>query len=91
MDSNADDGLDQDKTLAVRAQAAKSALDAAFAKNGAELEQARGTVLIGLIAYYLYVLAILGVILAASVPADAGSRRDPWTVLKNAGILLYDG
>jgi hypothetical protein len=81
---------DEDKTVAVRALAVKSALDAAFAKNGKELEQARGTVLIGLIAYYLYALDVLAVVLAASVPANAGSRRNPWTVLSNAGVLLYD-
>ena len=30
------------------------------------------------------------VILAASVPPDAGSRRNPVIVLKNAGTLIYD-
>ena len=76
--------------LTVRAQAVKSALDGAFSRSGSDLQKARGTVLIGRIAYYLYVLCCLAAILAASVPPDAGSRRNPWIVLKNAGTLIYD-
>jgi uncharacterized protein (DUF2235 family) len=83
--------LAQNEALIVRAQAAKSALDEAFARNGSDLQKARGTVLIGRIAYYLYVLCCLVAILTASVPPDAGSRRNPWIVLKNAGTLIYDG
>ena len=81
---------EQDAAVAVRSAAAKAALDSAFAKCGSDLNKAHGTVAIGRIAYYFYVLSCLAVILAASVPADAGSRRNPWTVLKNAGTLLYD-
>jgi len=80
----------QDAAVAVRAAAAKVALDQTFAKTGSDLKKARGTVAIGRIAYYLYVASCLAVLLAASVPADAGSRRNPWTVLSNAGQLLYN-
>jgi uncharacterized protein (DUF2235 family) len=80
----------QNEALIVRAQAAKSALDGAFARSGSELQKARGTVLIGRIAYYVYVLFCLLAILAASVPPESGSRRNPWMVLKNAGVLIYD-
>src|SRR6185369_8104509 len=76
--------LEQDAAVAVRAAAAKAALD-----SGADLKQPRATITIGRIAYYLYVLSCLAVILAASVPAGS-SRRNLWTVLKNAGALLYD-
>jgi hypothetical protein len=76
--------------LVVRAQTVKSALDQIFRKSGSDLQKARGTVLIGRIAYYIYVLSCVAVILAASVPPDAGSRRNPWIVLKNAGTLIYD-
>ena len=82
--------LKQNEALIIRAQAAKEALDQAFARSGSDLQKARGTVLIGRIAYYLYVVCCLVAILAASVPRDAGSRRDPWIVLKNAGTLIYD-
>jgi hypothetical protein len=80
----------EDKAVAVRALAVKAALDGTFAKSGSDLEKARGTLLIGRIAYYLYVLSCLAAILAASVPANAGSRRNLWIVLENAGKLLYD-
>lgn len=80
----------QNEALIARAQAANSALDRAFARSGSDLQKARGTVLIGRIAYYVYVLCCLAAILAASVPPDAGSRRNPWIVLKNAGTLIYD-
>ena len=81
---------EQDAAVAFRAAAAKAAVDAAYAKSGSNLNKADGTITIGRIAYYLYVLSCLAVILAASVPAGAGSRRNPLTVLKNAGALLYD-
>ncbi len=75
----------QDAAVAVRARAVKTALD-----NGSHLQEPGATIAIGRIAYYLYVLSCVAVILAASVPAGAGSRRNLWTVLKNAGTLLYD-
>ncbi len=81
----------QNAALLVRAEAAKSALDSAYARSGSELRKTRGTVFIGRIAYYIYVLCCLSAILAASVPPEAGSRRNLWIVLKNAGTLIYDG
>jgi len=80
----------QNEALIVRAQALKSALDGAYARSGTDLQKAHGTVLIGRIAYYIYVLSCLAVVLAASVPPDVGSRRNLWLVLKNAGTLIYD-
>jgi uncharacterized protein (DUF2235 family) len=80
----------EDAALVVRAQTAKLALDQIYGKSGTDLNKVRGTVLIGRIAYYIYVLSCLFTILAASVPPDAGSRRNPWIVLKNAGTLIYD-
>ena len=80
----------QDAAVAVRAHAAKAAVDAALTRSGSDLEQVRGTVAIGRFAYYLYVLCLLAVVLAASVPAGAGSRRNPWIAVKNAGTPVYD-
>jgi hypothetical protein len=80
----------QNEALSVRAQIVKAALDQAFQKAGSDLEKAGGTVFIGRIAYYVYVLCCLATILAASVPPDAGSRRNPWIVFTNAGNLIYD-
>jgi uncharacterized protein (DUF2235 family) len=84
------DDLAEKEALIVRAEAAKSALEGAYARCGLNLQKARGTVLIGRIAYYIYVLSCLAAILAASVPPDAGSRRNLWIVLQNAGTLIYD-
>ena len=84
------DNPNQTEALIVRAQSAKSALDGAFERSGSDLQKVRGTVLIGRIAYYLYVLCCVAAFLAASVPPDAGSRRNPWIVLKNAATLIYD-
>jgi len=80
----------QNKAADVRAAAVNSALAEAYRKRGADLQKVRGTLIVGQIAYYLYVASCLAVILAASVPEDAGSRLNPWTVLKNAGGLIYD-
>jgi hypothetical protein len=84
------DDHQQNEALMVRAQAVKSALDGAYARSGPNLQKAHGTVFIGRIAYYVYVLSCLAVILAASVPPDVGSRRNLWIVLTNAGTLIYD-
>jgi uncharacterized protein (DUF2235 family) len=80
---------DQDTTVEVRAEAVNSALARAFSKRGVDLEKVRGTLVLGLFAYYIYVTSCVAVILAASVPENAGSRFNPWTVLKNAGSLIY--
>ena len=81
---------DENAALVVRAQTVKSALDQIFRKSGSDLDKVRGTVFIGRIGYYVYVLCCLAVILAASVPPDAGSRRNLWIVLQNAGTLIFD-
>jgi uncharacterized protein (DUF2235 family) len=79
----------QDEATKVRAAAVNKALAAVLA-NGSASGPVRGTLIVGQFAYYIYVVACLAVILAASVPPDAGSRLNPWTVLKNAGGLVYD-
>jgi uncharacterized protein (DUF2235 family) len=80
----------QDDAADVRAEAVEAALNGIPAERRANLEKVRGTLLIGRIAYYLYVASCLAVILAASVPEYAGSRLNPGIVLKNAGTLLYN-
>jgi uncharacterized protein (DUF2235 family) len=79
----------QDEVAEVRANALNEALAKAFLKRGDYLTKARGTLILGQFAYYIYVASCLGVILAASVPPDSGSRLNPWTVLKNAASLIY--
>jgi uncharacterized protein (DUF2235 family) len=82
--------LSEDRTAATRAEEVQCALANAFRKRGVDLEKVRGTLILGRFAYYLYVVSCLAVILAASVPENAGSRLNPWIVLKNAGSLIYD-
>jgi uncharacterized protein (DUF2235 family) len=82
---------DEDKAVEVRAEAINSALAKAFRERGADLKKVRGTLILGRFAYYLYVTSCLAVILAASVPENAGSRLNPLIVLENAARLIYDG
>jgi hypothetical protein len=89
-DSDPAQAADENAALVVRAQQVKSALDDIFRKSGSDLDKVRGTILIGRIAYYVYVLSCLAVFLAASVPPDAGSRRNLWIILKDAGTLIYN-
>jgi hypothetical protein len=79
----------EDAAAGVRADAVNAAVNAALA-NRAELESVRHTLWIGRFAYYLYVAALTAGVLAASVPPDSGSKLNPLSVLKNAGILIYD-
>jgi uncharacterized protein (DUF2235 family) len=79
----------QDEAAGVRAKAINDVLAMVLARSQ-ELTKVSGTLIVGQFAYYLYVTACFGVILAASVPADAGSRLNPWTVLKNAAGLVAD-
>jgi hypothetical protein len=82
--------LSEDRTAATRAEEVQCALANAFRKRGVDLEKVRRTLILGRFAYYLYVVSCVAVILAASVPENAGSRLNPWIVLKNAGSLIYD-
>jgi uncharacterized protein (DUF2235 family) len=89
-DPDPDRAAAEDESAAVRARAVETALNAIPADRRAHLAKVGYTVLIGRIAYYIYVASCLAVFLAASVPEDAGSRLNPWIVLRNAGALLYD-
>jgi uncharacterized protein (DUF2235 family) len=79
----------QDQALEVRVKAVNAVLTKVLA-GSENLPKVGGTIVIGQFAYYIYVASCLAVILAASVPPDAGSRLNPWTVLKNAASLVYD-
>jgi Uncharacterized alpha/beta hydrolase domain (DUF2235) len=81
---------DQDKAVAIRAEAVNSALAKAFRNRGADVERVRGTLAIGRFAYYLYLTTLLAVLLAASVPENGGSRLNPWVVLKSTGRVIFE-
>lgn len=69
----------QDLATEVRTKAVSTALTLAFTERGADLKQVRGTLAVGLIAYYVYVASCLAVILAASLLA--AERRFTVSVL----------
>ena len=57
---------DQDAAAAVRAEAVQAVFTEVLRQRGADLEKVRGTLIVGRIAYYVYVTSCLAVILAAS-------------------------
>jgi uncharacterized protein (DUF2235 family) len=73
-----------------RAKAVESALNGIPAGRRAALEKVRGTLFLGRLTYYLYVLSCLAVILAAAILEGGGQRLNPWTILKNAGGLILN-
>jgi uncharacterized protein (DUF2235 family) len=79
----------QDQALEVRVKSVNAVLTKVLA-GSEKLVKVGGTIVIGQFAYYIYVASCLAVVLAASVPPDAGSRLNPWTVLKNAAGLVSD-
>jgi uncharacterized protein (DUF2235 family) len=74
--------VDQDKTVAVRAEEVNSAFGNAFSNNReAELDKVRGTLMLGRFAYYLYVASCLYAVLclaatvAGFVSESAAAKR----------------
>jgi uncharacterized protein (DUF2235 family) len=80
----------RDVSAAVRAEAVQAVFTDVFRQRGADLEKVHGTLIVGRIAYYVYVVSFLALILAVSLPDNAGAGFNPWIVLKNAGHLVYD-
>jgi len=80
----------QDHAAEIRMKAASAALAKALQGSG-ELIKVGGTIVIGQFSYYIYVVSCVAVIIAAAILKDPASRLNPWTVLKNAASLIYDG
>jgi Uncharacterized alpha/beta hydrolase domain (DUF2235) len=78
----------QDEATKVRVEAVNQALKKVLA-NGSANDKVRGTLVVGLIAYYFYLAACFAVIVAAAILKEPGSLN-PWTVLKNAFSLVSD-
>jgi hypothetical protein len=78
----------QDQALKVRVKAVNAVLAKVLA-GSENLPKVGGTIVIGQFAYYIYVASCLAVIVAAAILQDPGSLN-PWTVLKNAAMILYD-
>ena len=73
-----------------RALAVQAVLQSAHQTGSSLLSLVRGTILIGRISYWVYVLSCLAVLVAASVLENGGSLLNPWTALRGAAELIYD-
>jgi uncharacterized protein (DUF2235 family) len=79
----------EDAAAGLRAQSAERKFQDAFVLRGDSLKITGHTLGVGRVAYYLYVLACIGAILAACVPDNVRSVT-PWILLKSAGVLVYN-
>ncbi len=79
----------EDESASLRAKLAETALRQAFVETGASLNAARRTLWLGTVAYYLYVVSCLAVLLFASVP-EGNDAITPWALLKSASVLTFD-
>jgi hypothetical protein len=75
------------QALRDRADRLERVLHGAFAGSGPLLDRVRGTVRLGVVAYYLYLIGCVGTVLAAAVP-DGASRFNPLVIAKNVLILI---
>ena len=79
----------QDAHSKARALAVQAVLQSAHQTGSSLLSRVGGTILIGRISYWLYVLSCVAVLVAASILENGGSLLNPWTALKGAAELLY--
>ena len=79
----------EDEAASLRSRLAEITLRQAFAETGASLNAARRTLWLGSVAYYLYVVSCLAVLLFASVPED-NHAITPWALLRSASVLAFD-
>lgn len=73
-----------------RAKEVEAVLRSAHAGKESLLSRVRSEIGIGLTSYYLYVGTFLFLIVAVSTPDGIQSLLDPWLVLKNMGLLIYN-
>jgi len=54
------------------------------------LTRVRAEVAMGLVSYYVYLLACIVVVIAASTPDGVGAFWNPWMVIENAGLFVLN-
>lgn len=81
----------EDASLLERKQRVQEVLHSAHARKEPLLARVKLAVFIGHLSYYVYLLSCTAVVLAASVPEGGGSRLNPLVVLKNTGLLIWNG
>jgi hypothetical protein len=79
---------DKDAAVLERAQAVESVLQAAHTDGKPLLSRVKPEIVIGRISYYLYLLACVAAVLAASLPEGEDAFANPLLLLKNAGLLV---
>jgi uncharacterized protein (DUF2235 family) len=76
--------------LRARADRLQNMFQAAHAGRGPLLDDVRPAIVLGRLAYYIYLIVCTGVVLAAAVPPDeTWSRLNPFMYLKSMGKLLW--
>jgi hypothetical protein len=73
-----------------RAKGVEAVLRSAHAGEESLLSGVRSEIWIGLTSYYLYVGTFVFLIVAVSTPDGIQSLSDPWLVLKNMGLFIYN-
>jgi uncharacterized protein (DUF2235 family) len=81
---------EKDAAACHRALAVQEVLRKAHPDQQPLLSRVRAAISMGRAAYYVYVIAGLATILAASVPDGADSRLNPLTWARSIGTLLYN-
>jgi hypothetical protein len=73
-----------------RAKRVEAVLCSAHAGQESLLSRVRNEISTGLASYYLYVFTFVVLILAVSTPDGIQSLANPWVVLKNMGLFVYN-
>ncbi|HJR78283.1 MAG TPA: DUF2235 domain-containing protein [Nitrospiraceae bacterium] len=96
LPSNADvvitptDNGGKETAAQARAKGVEAVLRSAHAGEESLLSRVRTEISIGLTSYYLYVGTFVFLIVAVSTPDGIQSLSNPWLVLKNMGLLIYN-
>lgn len=84
------DTIGEQTSAQARAKGVEAVLHAAHGGEDSLLSRVRSEIWIGLTSYYLYVSMFLFFLIAASTPDGMHSLSDPWLVLKNMALLMYN-
>ena len=79
---------DKDAAADHRARAVQAVLASAHGGGASLLSRVKGDILMGRLAYYVYVATCVVFLAAASAPEDGTSVFNPWPHIKNAGVLI---
>jgi hypothetical protein len=84
------DNSAEEAAVQARAGKVQKVLHSAHAGEESLLSRIRGEISIGLTSYYLYVSTFFFLLVAVSTPDGIQSLSDPWPVLKNMALLIFN-